>query len=100
MDAERAREVVELYKPEMIDLSHDDVVPERFDFVQPKMDGWWTFLEIRNKVAVVVTSGGEIKHSFHVDFPDSDLVAEWIHGTNWAQTSPDRKSTRLNSSHP
>jgi len=88
MDPDKAKEVVERFKIDMVDLEPGSVVPERYDHVQPKVDGWWTYDEIRDKIATIVTSGGEVRSRFSVDLPDCDLISEWVHGTNWAQTSP------------
>ena len=79
------------FKFDMKDMDFDSIDLSKYDICQPKFDGWWTMLRIRNKSATVITSGGEEKNWFKADLPDCVLICEWIHGTNWAQTHKDKE---------
>lgn len=71
-------------KKDMLDLNEASDL-SAYDLVQPKYDGWFTVVEICDKRATVITSGGEVRDSFGIDFPDTVFLCEWMYGTNWSQ---------------
>ena len=81
-------DLVAKYKLDMQDAKYGDVIPEKYDLVQPKQDGWWTLLIVENGKAKVITSGGDHRSNIDIEIPDSILIAEWMYGTNFSQTSP------------
>lgn len=85
-------DLVEKYKPDMLDLNSDDPpidLFDRFDVVQIKMDGWFTILKIVDHHVTVITSGGEVRQEFDIKGPlkDALILCEWIYGTNWSLSS-------------
>ena len=74
------------YKLEMKDLNEDSDL-SLYDMVQPKLDGWWTMIVIKDGQASVITSGGDVRCNFYIESRDAILLAEWMYGTNWSQNS-------------
>jgi len=79
------------FKFDMKDMDFDSIDLSKYDVCQPKFDGWWTMVTIKNGYATVITSGGEEKFWFDINLPDCVFLCEWIHGTNWAQTHKDKE---------
>jgi hypothetical protein len=82
--------LIEKYKTKMVDLDLETFDPAnfKFDICQVKMDGWFVILLIENFHVKVITSGGEIRQEFdQTVVGNATLLAEWVHGTNWAKGS-------------
>lgn len=75
-----------LERPQFDDLKPLGDVPIRFDVVEPKMDGQWGQLVVRQGRAQVWSRHGQLKHEQTVDadLPDLVLHGEYLHGSNWA----------------
>ncbi len=85
-------DIVQKLKIQMKDLDWSSDL-NCYDMVQPKYDGWWTYVDINSEMdvqgfrtATIVTSGGEQRSGFKMkcDVP-AILLCEWIYGTNWSQ---------------
>lgn len=79
--------LVDQYKLHLKDMTLEEGT-KQFDIVQLKYDGFWCMLHQIDGMMNVVSSGGEVRHSFVSDVPpfyqDTIILAEWMYGTTWA----------------
>jgi hypothetical protein len=79
--------LVDKYRASLKDREPLDFPEKEYNILQIKYDGWWVIIPVKDGMATVVTSGGAIKETFKTTMEDCVLIAEYIYGTNWAQSS-------------
>lgn len=76
--------LAEMYKLKLKDVE-PEVANKLFDTVQLKYDGFWTVVIIKDGIAQVFSSSGELRETFSIatGLGEVRLICEWMYGTTW-----------------